>query len=640
MGQGLHRNANSNSARPVEAGTKPEVLPAEPHAPRSRSRLPSWASRDALRLWLTPRRRAIGIEIAGWLLMLLVLAWLQGAAALTNMKYTLQPYRLNGDAQQQIYPFYRYLADNPFGSDYIAGYYLASYPLGYKSLFLIGSWLGVDPAALSRSLPHLLWLLTVLGLGAAARPLGGKLGAFCAMALALGSDLYLSRIQGGLPRSFGFPTVALALAGLAYGRVGLCVAGVWLGALFYPVAGVLSGLSLAALLLLPERTGFSVSGYSWRRRLLTLGATALVAVALMLPSAIGTSRFGAIVRPDDVTQYPEAGPGGRYTSESRAPFPGFFASVPRPAEAALFGAREAWSPAARAWLLDAKKPQQRWSSERYRQTILGIFLLTLAGAVGLIVREPAARRVALLGLAAGVGYVVSRILVPYVYLPERYVAYSVPLLATLVVSTGVAGFFGAAFARGWRRWTKWAAVSAAGGALLVLLAGRVSGNIGLTVNLRPDQPLFDAIAKLPADSVVAGWPRGIMNAVAYASRRPVLLTLETHQAFHAGYLDEMRRRMYALIDAYFATAPEPILRLTRDFGVTHLLIQRSHYNRRVPTYFRPFGDAIKAARAAGRERYLLPKLAASAGVFSRGDYVLLDLSKIGGSVIVGGSPGG
>jgi len=576
--------------------------------------------------------------MAGWLLLLVALYWLQGDAALANLKYTLQPSRLNGDAQQQIYPFYRYLDPNAFGSDYIAEYYLASYPLGYKSLYLIGTWFDVDPAALSRSLPHLMWLCTVLALGAAARALGGKLGAFCAMALALGSDLYLSRIQGGLPRSFGFPIVALALAGLAYARVRLCIAAVWLGALFYPVAGVLSGLSLAGLLLLPERTGCSVSGYSWQRRLYTLGGTALVAVALLLPSAIGTSRYGKVVRPSDVTEYPEAGPGGRYSSESRAPFPGFLPSVPAPAESALFGGPQPWSPAARAWLLGNRKPEQRWSSEHYRQTILGIFVIGLAGALGLVLREPAARRVALLGVAAGVGYTLSRFVVPYAYLPERYAAYTVPLLATLVASTGVAGFFGKAFAAGWRRWVRWAAIGGAGALVLALLAGRVSGNVGLTVNLRLDQPLYDAVAKLPPNSLVAGWPRGIMNAVAYASRRPTLLTHEVHQAFHTGYIEEMRRRMQGIIDAYFATSPEPILRLERDFGVTHLLIQRSHFGKRPPKYFRPFGDPIKTAIDAGKGRYLLPKLAASAAVFSRGDYVLIDLSKVAASASAG-SPG-
>lgn len=640
MGQGLHRSANSSSAGPVEAQSKPQALPAEPDGLTSFASGGKSSALGALPQWLTPGRQKVGLEVAGWLMVCGVLAWLQGGAALANLKYTLQPYRLNGDAQQQIYPFYRYLEPNAFGGDYIAEYYLSSYPLGYKSLYLVGTWFDVDPAALSRSLPHLLWLCTVLALGAAVRALGGKLAAFVAMALALGSNAYLDRIQGGLPRSFGFPIVAIALAGLAYARVGVCIAAVWLGALFYPVAGLLSGLSLGGLLLLPERTGFSVSGYSWRRRLYTLGGTALVAVALLLPSAIGTSRYGKVVRPSDVTQYPEAGPGGRYSSESRAPFRGFFESVPRPAEAALFGAAEPWSPSARAWLLGSKKPAQRWSSERYRQAIGAIFLLALAGAVALLVRQAAARRVALLGVAAGVGYGVSRIVVPYAYLPERYVAYAVPLLATVIVSTGVAGFFGASFAQGRRRWAKWATLSLAGALVLALLAGRVAGNVGLTHNLRHDSALYDAIAKLPPNSMVAGWPRGLMNAVAYASRRPTLISMEVHQAFHAGYVEEMRRRMYALIDAYFATSAEPILRLGREFGVTHLLIQRSHYGRNGPGYFRPFGAPIKAARDAGHKRYLLPKLASRASIFQRGDYMLLDLAKIEAASVVGGaSPG-
>src|SRR5690606_9168526 len=174
------------------------------------------------------------------------------------------------------------------------------------------------------------------------------------------------------------------------------------------------------------------------------------------------------------------------------------------------------------------------------------------------------------GAAAGVGHVVSRAVAPYAYLPERYVAYAVPLLATLVVSAGVAGFFGSAFAEGWRRWVQRAALAGAGAALLVLFGGRVSGNVGLTVNLRLDRQLSAAVAKLPPSTLVAGWPRGVMNAVAYASRRPTLLTHEVLQAFHAGYIEEMRRRMYALTDAYFATSPEPILRLERVFGVTHI----------------------------------------------------------------------
>jgi hypothetical protein len=584
--------------------------------------------------WLSPRR----VEILAWVVMAVVLYRLQAPAALANLEFTLEPWRLNGDAQQQIFPFYRYLAHNAFGHDYIADYYLSSYPLGYRALYWLGVRSGVDPAALSRGLPHLLWLATALGLGVAARKLGGRLAAFAVLALALGSNLYLSRIQGGLPRSFGFPCLALALLGLAYARASLCVAAVLFGALFYPVAGVISGLSLAGLLLLPERTGCSIGAWSWRRRLVTLGGTGLTAIALLLPSALQTRHFGEVVRPDDIGQYPEAGRGGRYSSESRPPFESFFEGAPRVLDVALIGGSEPWSAQARDWLIGNEQRQPR-KSAHYRAVVWLLLALVIIGGGALLVRERAARRVALLGVAAVIGHTLSRAVVPYAYLPERYVAYSVPLLGTLAVAACVAGLFGAAFTRGWRRWAALGARGAYTAVLLLLFAGRVSGGVGLTTNLRRQLPLFEHIAALPENAVIAGWPKGLMNAVPYAGRRPALLTHETHQAFHKGYVEEMRRRMRAFVDAYFATSLEPLRRLKAEFGVTHLLIEKSHF-RRPPGYFVPFGDYIRERVQAAQGRYIIPQLARTAAAFRSGDFVLIDLSKIEPAAAAGGGSAG
>jgi hypothetical protein len=610
----------------VQAGGNPDGLLSD-----DRGRSTPWArlrvGRELLvkcRAWLTPGRA----EVACLALLAALLMWLQGGAVLASLDYTLDPYRLNGDAQQQIFPFFRYLESNAFRADYITDYYLSSYPIGYRALYALPAWFGVDPARLSRALPHALWVCTALGVGAVAHRIGGKLAAFCAMALVLGSNLYLGRIQGGLPRSFGFPIVALALVGLAYARVGWCVASILLGALFYPVAGVVSGFSLAALLLLPERSGFSVTGWSWRRRLSTLGGTALLSVALLVPSLIGTSRFGGAVRPADVAAYPEAGPAGRYSSESRAPWRGFLPSVPDAVSQALLGARSPWSLSTRRWLI-GKKGTPPLRAVNYRRAMWGVLALVVVGGLGLLVREPAARRVALLGVAAGLGYNLAGLVLPFAYLPERYVAYAVPLLGTIAVTTCVAGLFNASFSQGPRRWIRLAVIAAHVLVLSALFAGRVSANAGITADLRGDRRIFEHISRLPEDALVAGWPQGLMNAVPYAGRRPALLTHECHQAFHKGYLDEMRRRMSGFLDAYFATSAEPLLRLRQEFGVTHLLMQRSHFGRRPPGYFRPFGEWISARTTAARgKKYELPKQIGSAGVFSSRDYVLIDLSKI------------
>mgnify|MGYP003400128013 CR=1 FL=1 len=42
-------------------------------------------------------------------------------------------------------------------------------------------------------------------------------------------------------------------------------------------------------------------------------------ILCLLPSTRSLDAYGRVLRPDDVAEYPEAGPGGRYGPGSRAP---------------------------------------------------------------------------------------------------------------------------------------------------------------------------------------------------------------------------------------------------------------------------------------------------------------------------------
>ncbi|MEY4544948.1 MAG: hypothetical protein RL685_1143 [Pseudomonadota bacterium] len=577
-----------------------------------------------LREWLAPRS-----SLLGWAAILAIVVCFQGRALLDSVQYTFSsPLRLSDDARQQIFPFFRYI-DPPsaLDSDYVASYYLACYPLGYWTLYAGSATLGLDPTTLSHALPHVLWLLTAAGLAAVAHRLAGKLSALCTLALCLGSDAYLTRMGGGLPRSFGFPVLTLALVGLAYARERVCVAAVLLGALFYPVTGVIAGLALTAGLLLPQRTGCSVSSRSLRGQLVLLAATAAVSIAVLIPSLLGSRHYGSAVRPAELAEFPEVGPGGRYGSDSRPPFKGFLHSIPDAVAPALLAAEAPWSPAARSWLVAA--PAQPWESPNYRRVMWALLVLVLVGGTRLLLREPAARRVALLGVASAIGYSAAVVAMPYAYLPERYSVYTGALLGTLAVSASVTGLLPMGFQTGARRRLGLGLLAAHVALLLSLFAGRVPESSGVKVDLTPSKPLLDAIAALPPQAFIAAWPRGLTNGIPYASRRSVLVTFETHQAFHRDFIEEMRQRMRALIDAYFATSLEPIVRLRDEYGVTHLLIERAHFRGRSPFYFKPFDGWLSAAlRAARGKRYELPRQIAAASIYSFGDFELLDLSRL------------
>ena len=131
----------------------------------------------------------------------------------TSTARGFDPHIFNDDARQQIYPFFRYADSSLFPNDYIADYYLDCLPLGFRALYTLSAPL-IDPAVSNKIVTYLMLLITVAGLGAAANRLGGKVATWGAMSLALGASLYIDRMGGGLPRAFGFPILACALAAI------------------------------------------------------------------------------------------------------------------------------------------------------------------------------------------------------------------------------------------------------------------------------------------------------------------------------------------------------------------------------------------------------------------------------------------
>ena len=193
---------------------------------------------------------------------------------------------------------------------------------------------------------------------------------------------------------------------------------------------------------------------------------------------------------------------------------------------------------------------------------------------------------------------------PYLYFPQRYLGYPLPIALAVLLPAAIRALIEEA---AWIIGGSWlpAALPAAllgVAAVLVLAAligGRSTGVEGLTVRVDPEEPVYVAIAGLPSDALLAGWPRGVIDNVPYLLRRRVLVSFETHQPQHAAYVLSMRRRAQAVFAAYFATTPEPILELRDRHGVTHLLIDFGRLER-PPSYFAPFDDDVERAVAAAR----------------------------------------
>ncbi len=576
-----------------------------------------------------PRARAAVLSaLAGATLLALY-----APALLEHRRLAVEPGVFNNDARQQIYPFFRYEDRSLFPADYAGDYFLACLPAGYRALYTAAS-LGPGAEALSDALPYLLLALTAAALGAAAHRLGGWPAAFTAAVLCLGGGLFLARMSGGLPRAFGFPIAACALAALVRGRSRALAAAVVAGAAFYPVAAMPAGLALAAWMVLPARDRGDAREWSPRRRAALVAGTALASALLLAPTLLAARAYGPAIGPGDLAEFPEAGPGGRYAGADRPPYPAFAPLLRQTVEGGLRGRGEALVPAVKSW----------WSHHRgaARIALWSLVAIAALGWARLAALRPEARRASLLAAAAFVGHAAATAAAPRLYLPQRYVLYPMLPFAILLLAAGAAGLVPGAAAggpappagAGGRRWLRPAAVGAFCVAVLALLGGRGSPTAGLDTRVDPDAAVFRFLRTLPPDALIAGWPRGVMDDVPYVSRRQVLLNYETHQAFHARYTLEMRRRMRALAEAYLAARPEPgpepelapLLELHRQYGVSHLLIGVPALRARSLRYFKPFDAEIARALAgSGGRRLALLKRRPEATVFDDGRHRVLDL---------------
>ncbi len=552
------------------------------------------------------------------ILLAALLLGIYGPALFAHMSYATLPFFYNDDVLQQIWPFYSDENGPLFAHDMIAQYYLDCYPLGYKALFTIGSsWL--TPQTLSKVLPYPLLGVILVGLVMAGRRMGGSLGGWFALAVGLASSIWLARMTGGLPRAFAYPLIAMMVAGLICSRPLLLAVTIVIAALFYPVAAVFGGILLVFyLLVLPEGDRELSAKWTLARRVGLVAITGLLCLAAVVPVLQKTKQYGPQIAGATQKDFPELGPGGRYLLSDRPPYPSYMAMVKR-FKHKLYGRGYRPWPYITEWVLAAKTS---------RHTVIAVFfggMMTLLVVIGMVRKGGKWRRLGLLLFVSILLHSLAKLVTPSLYIPARYAEYVLPFFFALAIPGG-AMMLGEWFGR---RLGKPSAGSVLSVGLcvacLVLLMPRGSSDAGFTVKSLETLPIFDAVAELPTSSVIAGWPRGVVNHVPYLTGRSVLITYEVHQVFHKAYALEMRRRMKAVTEAIFAHDFQPIQTLRDDFGVTHLILDMRQFEK-CPIYFKPFNKDVKRAFAqAERGRFFREQVPQSAVVYSDARRVLIDI---------------
>lgn len=521
-----------------------------------------------------------------------------------------------GDSFMYIPPYVTEEGAPVFADDPNAVYFrLAHSPQGYDLLYrFLGAHTDIRQTAIGVT--FLLLAVTVYFTARTGHLLAGWPGAICAVLIIVCSISVMRFAMGGLPRSFGLPLTAMAIYGLCSGRLGYVIAATILGTLFYYMVGVLSGFALLLYCLLPQSARPENADLPLMRRVVILAVTGAVSLAILGASLSRDHGFGPVIGPEAYSEFPEAGPEGRYWLQwngvARDLAEGTMATFDATA-------RQSTRPTGVLGLylqLDRAVGAQK--------VTFGFALLALFALVAAL-----AWRRELIGLLLMLGaacllYLAAIAFFPLLFFPARFFQVAVPITTALL------------FAWAGRQVLLWARPTLSGAAQTGLLALAVAALLivsgrpqwpGPSTFSEPETQILNFVSDLPKDSLIAGWPRDkIMNAIPYASKRSVLLNYETHLPLREGFARSSRERMTTLIDAIVIGQPDAFARLQQEFGVTHILLNDGLIAQSRFGYFAPFQDRLEALEDHGAGYALLRSGALGPILFETGDMAVVELS--------------
>lgn len=522
---------------------------------------------------------------------------------------------VNDDARAQVSVFYKVQDPELFPHDLMTDYFHGFVPPFYRWFMSPAARL-FDPLDFGKLLSFGNFFFAVIGAALTGYRFGGPGAAVAAGMLVLRCPFFFARCAGGVPRSFGSPLAFLFLAALVWGYWRTALVLVILAAGFYPPAFLFMFPAFVIAWLARRETRRSLLAFdprAWLSSLLTL-------TLLFVVIAAGASRpagIGRTVNLERASEMPEwSRDGGRFRVLPLA----------SPIEEVSTGL-------AGLFVERGKTRVPDWVVSRFWRGGLPWCLAWIGLVLGALVvyRRGVEWRpllaLALFGACALSVYLLARVLAFHLYIPTRMLFYGLrPLSACAFVAlTASAVMAGTA-----RRWV-------AGAACLVVVLSLIAVR-GDGTERRPNyeevspeiRSLCDFLMTLPKDVRVAGPPR-IADFIAPFARRVAYVSYEGGHPLYDAYYAEIARRMKRFGETYYGEDTEAIRRFAREERVTHLIIDRDHFDEdptHIPASFEPHNAALSRLKTLRSGGWLLQRPRTEWIVYEKGSLLVLDLTRI------------
>jgi hypothetical protein len=452
---------------------------------------------------------------------------------------------INDDVRQQLFWMQQWQDPALFKGDFLTGYARHYVPWGVKALYWLASWL-MAPLFFAKVLPGILFIILALCLFKIGTRLSDRRLGWMMVAVFWLMPFFLDNLAGGLARAFAAPLLAFFWLGWQEERPWVMGSALVLQALFIPYIFLVSAPAALLAWLLAHFGKDRPPPFPARAaHFFLLGLSASLVIAMNLQ--FSTAGYGPLVRVREMVNHPEFYVHGRYQI------------LPEPS--LLWNLISPW---------EFIPPFHEWGPVAGGLVCVGLIALVAVGLWRLDWRTLVQRLkpagylfVASLGM-----YCLARIFLLQLFVPDRYLMYTLALFYCLLLALGLEKALRV------ERWPRHLAILALVAAA-ALGAWRLEG-VGLK-DYSAYRPLYRALAATPKDALIAGQPY-LMDTIPTFARRRAFATYELAHPWSQGYWAKLKPRLHDLFRAYYAADPKVVVDFCRKYGIDFFIVDDRHFS--------------------------------------------------------------
>lgn len=530
--------------------------------------------------------------------------------------YVIDPYWITGDEGQYIAQFYAWIYPERFNDDLSTKYTLSYTPEGFKLIFyLLSPWFDLMSIARVGAVMLLLFFYffcTLIGY-----KLAGKDGAVVSFLVSSHCYIIPSSVVGLSPRAFCFPLIAAFVYFYLQKRNGLMICILLLATFFYPPAFVIIvGVICFDVVVDPEKR-FRF----FKKEAFPLLVFCVLCFIFLVAFSNRVEVNGPLVSYEETLVMPEwhhfrseLGP-GRFDA---IPFKPFFSTILHFTQSGLHTSEPRFY---HGWV-----HSYRWIAlnMHFKDLMFWCYALLCFSIVVFNVRRSSwCLSIFLAGVTL---YLFARILAFHLYIPDRYLTYSLPLFTIFLLPLAMS--------------------------IVKEYGNKICSLLYIAFLLLP-LPIFflyptgfkiqkceinneyievmNEIKKIPGDLLIAGWPRD-MDHVTILTKQPFLASEETTHPFFKTTYGLQKQRIYDSLTILHSDDEAEVKRLVEKYKITHLLINKNLSLQKMdsPPLFEPL-KSVFIEELAPKYRRISPFVYMGLDrslVFENDQYQLLDVRKI------------